>query len=91
MKFLADQDVYATTIRYLSDLGHDVSSLAPLGLARAEDAELLRYANEQGRILVTRDRDFGALSSCKEVDRVSSIFASRHRPSSPSTPSSSGS
>jgi predicted nuclease of predicted toxin-antitoxin system len=61
MKFLADQDVYATTIRYLSGLGHDVSLLAQLGLARAEDAELLRHANEQGRILVTRDRDFGAL------------------------------
>jgi hypothetical protein len=25
MKFLADRDVYATTIRYLSGLGHDVS------------------------------------------------------------------
>jgi hypothetical protein len=31
MKFLADQDVYASTIRYLSNLGHDVVRAAQLG------------------------------------------------------------
>jgi len=61
MKFLADQDVYAITIVFLSGLGHDVVRAAQLGLAQAEDAELLRVAHEQGRIFVTRDRDFGAL------------------------------
>jgi predicted nuclease of predicted toxin-antitoxin system len=61
MRFLADQDVYATTIRFLSGLGHDVVPAASLGLAQAEDAELLRVAHERGRILVTRDRDFGGL------------------------------
>jgi predicted nuclease of predicted toxin-antitoxin system len=61
MKLLADQDVYAGTIRFLSSLGHDVVPVAQLGLAQAEDAELLRMAHEQGRLFVTRDRDFGAL------------------------------
>ena len=61
MKFLADQDVYAITASFLSGLGHDVVLAAQLGLAQAEDVELLRIAREQGRILVTRDRDFGAL------------------------------
>ena len=61
MKFLADQDVYAITIAFLRGLGHDVVPAAQLGLAQAEDLELLRVAHEQGRILVTRDRDFGAL------------------------------
>jgi predicted nuclease of predicted toxin-antitoxin system len=61
MRFLADQDVYARTIAFLSGLGHDVVPVAQLGLARAEDAELLRAAHAQGRICVTRDRDFGAL------------------------------
>jgi predicted nuclease of predicted toxin-antitoxin system len=61
MKFLADQDVYAITIGFLSGLGHDVVPAAQLGLAQTEDAELLRVAHEQGRIFVTRDRDFGAL------------------------------
>jgi predicted nuclease of predicted toxin-antitoxin system len=61
MKFLTDQDVYAITIAFLNGLGHDVVRAAQLGLATAEDAELLRVAHEQERIVVTRDRDFGAL------------------------------
>ncbi|MCI0420145.1 MAG: DUF5615 family PIN-like protein [Acidobacteria bacterium] len=61
MRFLLDQDVYATTARFLMSLGHDVVPVAQIGLAQADDEDLLRSAQEQGRILVTRDRDFGAL------------------------------
>ncbi len=61
MKFLTDQDVYAVTVRFLDGLGHDVMTAAGLGSGQAEDAELLRAAHEQGRIFVTRDRDFGGL------------------------------
>ena len=61
MKFLADQDVYAITIGFLSGLGHDIVRAAEFGLAQADDAELLRVAREQERVFVTRDRDFGAL------------------------------
>jgi predicted nuclease of predicted toxin-antitoxin system len=61
MKFLADQDVYATTIDFLIGLGHDVVTAAQLGMASAKDFQLLSTAHEQGRIFVTRDRDFGAL------------------------------
>ncbi len=61
MKFLTDQDVYAATVSFLSGLGHDVATAAQLGLAQADDAELLRVAGEQGRLFVTRDRDFGSL------------------------------
>ncbi len=61
MRFLADHDVYAITIRFLSSLGHDVVPVAQLGLAQAKDAELLHVAHEHGRVFVTRDRDFGAL------------------------------
>lgn len=61
MKFLADQDVYATTVRFLEALGHDVVPAAQIGLSQADDAELLRVAQEQSRIFLTRDRDFGGL------------------------------
>jgi len=61
MRFLTDQDVYATTVRFLVGEGHDIVTAAQLGLAQAEDAELLRVAQEQSRIFVTRDRDFGGL------------------------------
>jgi len=61
VKFLLDQDVYAVTARFLSSLGHDVVPVARIGLAQASDIELLKTAQEQGRIFVTRDRDFGSL------------------------------
>ncbi len=61
MKLLLDQDVYTATARYLSRLGHDVVRIAQLELSRADDEELLKVAQQQGRLFVTRDRDFGRL------------------------------
>jgi predicted nuclease of predicted toxin-antitoxin system len=67
MKLLLDQDVYAGTARFLLDLGHDVVLAASIGLSRAQDQEILRAAQEQNRILVTRDRDFGNLVFVREL------------------------
>lgn len=61
MKFLLDQDVYAATTRFVSSLGHDVVTAAQIGASRASDSDLLQMAQEQDRIFVTRDRDFGSL------------------------------
>ncbi|GBF81715.1 DUF5615 family PIN-like protein [Aphanothece sacrum] len=61
MKFLLDQDVYFITAKCLSDAGHDVVLVAQLGLSQGSDEEILRQAQEQKRILVTRDRDYGNL------------------------------
>lgn len=61
MTFLADQDVYAATVRFLRGLGHEVATAAERGLADAADRELLRIAASEGRVFVTRDRDFGGL------------------------------
>jgi predicted nuclease of predicted toxin-antitoxin system len=61
MKFLLDQDVYAATLRFLRGLGYDVVPVAQIGLSQADDSDLLMKAQEQDRIFVTRDRDFGGL------------------------------
>lgn len=61
MRFLLDQDVYAVTARFLAALGHDVLRAAEAGLSRAGDTELLKAANDEGRLFVTRDKDFGGL------------------------------
>jgi predicted nuclease of predicted toxin-antitoxin system len=61
MRILTDQDVYASTVRYLRGLGHDVVTASELGLAQAEDLEILRVAEDHGRVFVSRDRDFGGL------------------------------
>jgi predicted nuclease of predicted toxin-antitoxin system len=61
MRFLLDQDVYASTARFLRDSGHDVLCAYEAGLAEATDSALLAAAERAGTILVTRDRDFGSL------------------------------
>ena len=61
MKFLLDQDVYEATARFLRDLGHDVVTASRIGCSHASDSELLATAQEQERVLITRDRDFGGL------------------------------
>ncbi|RKZ87279.1 MAG: hypothetical protein DRR19_13825 [Candidatus Parabeggiatoa sp. nov. 1] len=61
MKFLLDQDVYAVTARFLTDLGYDVIKAEQLGLSQAKDEELLGEAKKQNRLFVTRDRDFGRI------------------------------
>ena len=68
MRFLLDQDVYAITLQYLRDLEHDAVPVADLGLSRAADSVLLKEAQRQKRIFITRDRDFGNLVFVKGLE-----------------------
>lgn len=61
MRLLLDQDVYAITARFLRGLNHDVVTAADIGASRSADEDLLVIAQEQKRLFVTRDRDFGGL------------------------------
>jgi len=61
VKLLLDQDVYALTERFLREQGYDVITASELGLSRAADIDLLKTAGEQGRVFVTRDRNYGNL------------------------------
>jgi len=67
MRLLIDQDVYAATARLLKTLGHDAVPVADIGLSKAADETLLKVAQEQKRILVTRDRDYGSLVFLKSL------------------------
>lgn len=76
MRLLLDQDVYAVTARFLVDAGYDVVLVAQIGLSQASDEEILRTAQEQNRILITRDRDYGNLVLLEQWDLESSISES---------------
>ena len=61
MRFLLDACAAARTLEQeLTALGHDVRS-ARGEYARASDETLLALAYEEGRVLVTEDKDFGEL------------------------------
>ncbi len=79
MRLLLDQDVYASTAAFLTDSGHDVLRAAEAGLSRASDEELLRASQEQNRLLVTRDRDYGNLVFLKSLGAA--VVYLRLRPS----------
>lgn len=68
MRFLLDQDIYAVTARFLKDLGHDIICVSEIGCSQASDLELLDKAQEQNRIFVTRDKDFGGLVFVKGIE-----------------------
>lgn len=52
MKFLLDQDVYTTTMRFLRDLGHDVVLVAQIGLSQADDSDYSRKLKSKAGYLL---------------------------------------
>jgi predicted nuclease of predicted toxin-antitoxin system len=61
MKLLLDQDIYAVTVKFLIEAGYDLLTVAQLNMSQSPDEEVLKTAQAQNRILITRDRDYGNL------------------------------
>ena len=61
MQFLADESCDFAIVRTLRAQGHDV--LAVLEICRgAEDSKVIALARQEGRVLLTEDKDFGQLA-----------------------------
>lgn len=60
MKFLADEGVDRPIVAALRELGHDVLFVAEAHPG-VDDNTVLNLANQEDRILMTRDKDFGEL------------------------------
>jgi len=66
--------------RFLREDEHDVVMVREIGMSRADDADILEYAIEDNRVLITLDKDFGdwvilPLSSHRGVIRVKTRVA----------------
>jgi predicted nuclease of predicted toxin-antitoxin system len=55
---LLDQCVPRTTATILRAAGWDVVHTGEIGLSYEEDAQILRYARDEDRVIVTLDADF---------------------------------
>jgi predicted nuclease of predicted toxin-antitoxin system len=85
VRFLADENIPRAGIELLRARGHDV--LAAGEVARgSSDAELLTRAVQERRILLTFDRDFGALAFRSDRPRACGIVLFRMVPVSPDEP-----
>jgi hypothetical protein len=60
MRWLADECVDSALINGLRGAGHDTLYVAEIA-SGATDAEVLRPARNDGRLLLTEDKDFGEL------------------------------
>jgi predicted nuclease of predicted toxin-antitoxin system len=58
MLFLADESCDFAVVRALRDGGHDVLAVAEAARG-AKDPEVVRLARDEGRVLLTEDKDFG--------------------------------
>ncbi len=60
--FLADENIHHDVVAFLREHGLDVATVSDSKLAGAADSSILDVALRTGRIVLTHDRDFGALA-----------------------------
>jgi len=60
VRWLADECVDAALVARLRNAGHDASYIAEIA-AGVTDTEALQLAQEEGRLFLTEDKDFGEL------------------------------
>ncbi|WP_019877806.1 DUF5615 family PIN-like protein [Sporichthya polymorpha] len=61
MRFLVDQNLSSAICQPLALAGHDVVHVQSVSLDRADDAQILEYAAQERRMIISSDTDFGAL------------------------------
>jgi predicted nuclease of predicted toxin-antitoxin system len=78
MTFLGDMGISPRTIEFLKQQGYDAIHLHQEGLDTLPDAEILRKARQENRILLTHDLDFGELLAASGA-RLPSVIIFRLR------------
>lgn len=73
MKLLLDQGTPRSAASLLRQAGIDAVHTGECGLATATDAEIVQWAREQNRVVVTLDADFHALLALSEASKPSVI------------------
>lgn len=71
---LVDENVHRDVVAYLRDAGHDVRTVADLGLIGHADIEIIRVSVSQNRIVLTHDSDFGTLAVASEESVVGLVY-----------------
>jgi predicted nuclease of predicted toxin-antitoxin system len=63
VNFLVDNQLPLALAQHLRTGGLDCQHVLDIGLAEASDAEICRYAESQGRVIISKDEDFLHLAS----------------------------
>ena len=73
IRFLADMPISPRTVSYLREAGYETMRVDKLGMERAKDRQLLRYAAERDMVIITMDLDFGGLLALSRMTKPSVI------------------
>ena len=58
MRFLKDENIYPQMVETIRNLSHDVLDIKEQNLFSMLDSEVIKMAQDTGRILITFDKDF---------------------------------
>ena len=61
LSFIVDESLPRSTAQLLQRAGYDAPRVDKVGLRGAVDTDIFAYAQEEQRIIITRDRGFGNL------------------------------
>lgn len=73
IKFLADMNVSPVTVEQLKNLKWDIIRVSEIMDIRSRDTEILLYAKENDRVIITQDLDFSTLLAISGYKKPSLI------------------
>jgi predicted nuclease of predicted toxin-antitoxin system len=85
MRFLADENIPLPSVRRLREAGHDVRAIAEESPGTS-DTDVVTRAAQEGRIILTFDRDYGRLVYARTPPILAGLVYFRMAPRSPEEP-----
>lgn len=73
-KFLTDENIDPVVLNFLREQGFDVIDVKENGWFGKKDVELMPFAYQEGRVIITHDSDFGTLIFTKREPFVGVLY-----------------
>lgn len=73
MRLLADLHISPSTVSFLRSLGHDILRVTPALPPTADDTDIIAYAAQESRTIITQDLDFSAIIALTRSSALSLI------------------
>jgi len=80
LRLVADENIPPAAVRFLRELGHDVTDVKELGLIGVEDRRILELGFRESRFVLSLDSDFGRLAIAEERPNAGIVYLRPERP-----------